>query len=793
MATDSLVVSKTILGPDGRPVELPAPRSDADGEAVLRAYTTYATSIAGLRLPSFQRAREPFNNNAWVYAAAVATATNAAQSPFVVYRETEGQQALRQRSLVQKGLWQGTFPSGTRRRAIQRHVTHPVRMIGIVPKGLEPDLESELNGVFLRPNALMDGRQLWFLTVIWQVLRGEAFWLLLDEAGEPTPWGSGRVANAWPVAPDYVHEIVDGGALVGWQVGSPHGMQGQGSFPVAFDELLHFYDPDPDYPIRGLSPLSAAASEIYMDAAAARNNINLINQGGAPVGVLIHDGAPNVKPFKNKDEEEEFRIKFSQRHGGGVDRQKSIALLTGGWRYQQLGLAPKDMQFIEQRSWGRDEVLACLNTPKTILSVTDTVNYATDLSQKRAFWDHNILPRQAGQESVLDSTLFYSEDDSVVGMFDNSRVDALKVGVSDKIASMNGCVGPGLHMPPTVAAAVVGLSLPSYDGDDLCFIPSGLTTVDDAMDGPPRPDQGAMSLSPAAPQGPPVDPATGLPIDPQTGQPIDPLQPQGPSQDGQDGSPDDRDPSGTPEDGDQDQGQGSSKERSFGMVDTGLRRRYNGNGYKASRLHTAHTSWERLYQSLIAPSHDSYRRLWRRVVARHCLTDDARAAAIAVYAAHVRRLGLDPDDPDVAAVIERRAAAMHDLADSASKAASRVTWRSLTAAASITDVAAARAALSGRSVSDRFAVSEAVGTACEAREASFCRDGLSKRLWLAAPGCVRHRALAEAGLRPAGFNWLELLEDDDGLDPTATLEYPGDLRAPAEDVTGCRCMHEGVA
>jgi phage portal protein BeeE len=69
-------------------------------------------------------------------------------------------------------------------------------------------------------------------------------------------------------------------------------------------------------------------------------------------------------------------------------------LLEGGLTYKQTGLSQKDMDFLEQRKWNRDEILAVYKVPKGELGVEDeTGSYAKDKTRRKLFWETTLQLR----------------------------------------------------------------------------------------------------------------------------------------------------------------------------------------------------------------------------------------------------------------------------------------------------------------------------------------------------------------------------------------------------------------
>jgi phage portal protein BeeE len=449
------------------------PESHDDAE--LKSTVGYISSLGRLKLPSLSRAADPFRNHPWVYAAASAAALNASSVRYVVWRETDETQQVRLKSTHRAP------GRRDRRRAIQRHLSSALRKQGYRMRGLEEDLDHPLSDVFIRPNPVhVTGMQMMYVSFLWMFLRGECFLLCLDADRKPVAWDSGSVAEIWPVSPDLVTEQLVGNLLTGWwmSMGQGAGSGVSSGVRLNIDEMIHIHWQDPNYPIRGMSPLSAAAAGINLDMLAVTHNTSVMTNGGAPGGIMMHKG-PGA-PFKSVAEKDEFEAKIRQRHQGPENANRTMWVM-GDWAYQAVGLAPKDMDFLNQRKWTREEILGVMGIPASVLSITERITFATNLAQDRSFWDKKLIPMMMLFEAVYDATLFYDEPDSVLGGFDLSKVEALKVGLADKIKTCMDLTGAQLHMDPRTAYELVGLEVPDYDGDDVQLIAAGLQTLSDTI------------------------------------------------------------------------------------------------------------------------------------------------------------------------------------------------------------------------------------------------------------------------------------------------------------------------
>lgn len=426
--------------------------------------SNYQANLAGLNAPPELKVRDPFAHHPWLFAAAWITATVAGQAPFTIFRETPDVAARRRAR------------SGSARRAKARYLCGPAtRRVRLQRKQLEPDDAHELNDVLLRPNPYQFGDQLWQMTFLWLAAKGELFWLFTD--GEDEFVGPNQLPErVWPLSPDFfepIQETRGRGEVIAWRFRLPHWMPQAARLTemvVPLEALVQFKFPNLATPLRGQARVSPALQAVLTDVMYQEYNKQLLANGGDPGGLIEYDS--EMSP----DEEREYLEAFDARHGGPGNPGKT-ALLSGGFKYTQIGISPKDMQGLDQQRWDRETILGVQGVPPSVLGVTDFINYATQLGQDKNFWDKNILPLLGLVETTLDGTLFFNQPDNIVGMFDLTDIEALRSGIAEKVEIAAKMAGPELHVPPRLAFETVGLEVEEYSGIDEVLVNPMLTPV----------------------------------------------------------------------------------------------------------------------------------------------------------------------------------------------------------------------------------------------------------------------------------------------------------------------------
>jgi HK97 family phage portal protein len=212
--------------------------------------------------------------------------------------------------------------------------------------------------------------------------------------------------------------------LIGWNYKPSPNV----SFPLRIDEVCHIKFFHPTDPVFGQAPLEAGELPVLADYKASKYNNLFFDNGAILSGVLSTDKA--LSPTQRKA----IRDEFENRHQG-LDRAHKLAVLEGGLKYQATGVSMQDMQFLELRKFTRDEILQIFGMKKTILSITDTLNYAITRGERRDWWVDTNLPLMALTLSSMNYSFFpdagYGGEIGIV--HDISKVEALQEQFREKI------------------------------------------------------------------------------------------------------------------------------------------------------------------------------------------------------------------------------------------------------------------------------------------------------------------------------------------------------------------------
>lgn len=151
------------------------------------------------------------------------------------------------------------------------------------------------------------------------------------------------------------------------------------------DELVEIKRPNPFNALEGLSTIEKSRYEIEGMLSAIHWNSSFFENGAMPSGIVTTDQKLAVEAFTR------LKQVWKEEYSGSGNTGKTL-FMDSGLKYDQIMLKQKDMDFMEQRKFSRDEILAMFGVPKGIL-YADDVNRANAEAAKYFFAEHTLSPR----------------------------------------------------------------------------------------------------------------------------------------------------------------------------------------------------------------------------------------------------------------------------------------------------------------------------------------------------------------------------------------------------------------
>jgi len=170
-------------------------------------------------------------------------------------------------------------------------------------------------------------------------------------------------------------------------------------------DIFHLMWLSPDG-LLGYSPISLARNAIGLATASEKFGASYWRNASRPSGVLSTERELSPEAIARLRESWEARMK-------GVDSAGAIAVLENGFKYQMISLSPSDSQWLEGRSFQRDEICAMFRVPPSVIGASDANSYGS-AEQANAAWVSHCLSSWAARLEAEAQRKLFRRDEQVV-------------------------------------------------------------------------------------------------------------------------------------------------------------------------------------------------------------------------------------------------------------------------------------------------------------------------------------------------------------------------------------------
>lgn len=259
-------------------------------------------------------------------------------------------------------------------------------------------------------------------------------------------------------------------------------------------EVKHFklFNPTDDY--YGLSPIRASSVDIDQHNYSAKHNVNLLMNGARPSGAIV---------FKPKDEVgQSVQLTESQRQQlisdlelrfQGTDNSGRAMLLEGDFDWKEMGLSPKDMDFLQLKNMSARDIAMCFGVPSQLVGIPDAQTYSNVQEARLALYEETIIPLIKRVESDLNEYLAPAYGERLRIQYDIDSIPAMAERRRRIYENVTGAVREGI-ISRNEARERLGLE-PITGGDEVYIsanlFPLGEPENSDLEDGTPDPDKEA--------------------------------------------------------------------------------------------------------------------------------------------------------------------------------------------------------------------------------------------------------------------------------------------------------------
>ena len=242
---------------------------------------------------------------------------------------------------------------------------------------------------------------------------------------------------------------------------------------------IKMFNPLDDY--YGMSPIQASSVDIDQHNLANKHNVNLLQNGARPSGAVI---------FKPKDEtggsvqlsdnqRSQLQSDINSRFAGTGNAGRPM-LLEGDFDWKEMGLSPKDMDFIQLKNMSAKDIALVYGVPSQLIGIPDAQTYSNFAEAKLALYNETIIPLLDKIQGDLNEWLVPQFNDEALELrYDIDSIPAMAEQRRRVFESVTSGVKDGIL---TRNEAREQLGYEPIDGADSLLVPANLMPLNVATE-----------------------------------------------------------------------------------------------------------------------------------------------------------------------------------------------------------------------------------------------------------------------------------------------------------------------
>lgn len=368
-----------------------------------------------------------------------------------------------------------------------RHIANPVSAVPLqfsaAPKGTNQKAESgkrkssdallndpALDAFWKQPaKGLTSFAEFIKATIGWRKMVGEAFWILDDSALVPFP----EVRQSFPqliiARPDMMRHVVAAGVLEGWVFTDAGGR----SHNLTPEQVVHLKQWNPYDAWRGLGEYEAARIDAETNVANTQFLKSLAESNGDQgVYVVAKNGIP--------DDAQKTQI-IAQLREKRMLQQRGVfkpIFLAGDISIEDPQVRTADAAFLDSYRLSAQSIFVAFGVPPSMSGPTASYSIGSASDYYRLILDTCQPEANEIAQAIANVSARLTGRSPLHAWFDWSSHPVLQAVRKEALDSLGKLCDRG--MPIHEAGEYLDLSLPRFDGDEIGYLPIGITPASDA-------------------------------------------------------------------------------------------------------------------------------------------------------------------------------------------------------------------------------------------------------------------------------------------------------------------------
>lgn len=225
----------------------------------------------------------------------------------------------------------------------------------------------------------------------------------------------------------------------------------------------------------GTSPIGATAYAVDQHNSASEWNKRMLDNSAEPSGILTHERQLTPEQIKQLDQQ-------LQHSHAGPDNARKTMILSGGLKWQQVSLSPRDMDWLNGKNASAQDIAAGHGVPLQVIPLPGSQTYANYEEARLALWEDTVIILFEDYLEMINRHITPSFGDNIKVVANLNEIPALSKRRQeewDRVASAN-------HISQNEKRLRTGYQRyeESEDPADWLWMPSGMLPLNiDAMQG----------------------------------------------------------------------------------------------------------------------------------------------------------------------------------------------------------------------------------------------------------------------------------------------------------------------
>lgn len=238
-------------------------------------------------------------------------------------------------------------------------------------------------------------------------------------------------------------------------------------------QVLHLKTFHPTDNWYGMSSIESAVYSIDQHNESGRWNTSLLQNMATPAGVItVKQDAANPMGTLPDAQFANMKEMIRDKLEGSKNAGKTL-LLEGGMDWKQMGLSPKDMDWIEGRKMAARDIALAFGVPPIILNIPGDSTFANYKEARLSLYEDTILPLMDNVQSELNQWLVPRFGDQLELRYDPDSIPALEAKKAEKFT----LISSAGYLTINEKRAAVGYE--PLENGDVVLVASAQMTLDD--------------------------------------------------------------------------------------------------------------------------------------------------------------------------------------------------------------------------------------------------------------------------------------------------------------------------